>query len=251
MIKDSHIYIYNDTFISLLNLIAKLLKDKLLPENIKNTYYEPNLLDDLFYLELSDNQDIISFFIKKIGRRNVSVVYKVFLSNYQDKELLIYHYILYSFKYGENTIYRKDLDEVTLVLKISKHTCYEAHKLKGFTRFKELENNVLYAEINPDNDVLFFLSIHFKKRLPNEYWIIKDVTHDIYSIYNKEDFIIVPCSEFHLSTNITSKKEELFDKMWRTFYQTIGTKERKNDRCRMNFMPKKYWKYITEMSDEL
>ena len=55
MIKDSHIYIYNDTFISLLNLIAKLLKDKLLPENIKNTYYEPNLLDDLFYLELSDN----------------------------------------------------------------------------------------------------------------------------------------------------------------------------------------------------
>ena len=37
---------------------------------------------------------------------------------------------------------------------------------------------------------------------------------------------------------------------WKDFYKTIGIKERKNDRCRMNFMPKKYWKYILEMSDE-
>ena len=37
---------------------------------------------------------------------------------------------------------------------------------------------------------------------------------------------------------------------WQTFYNTIGIKERKNSRCQMNFMPKKYWPYIIEMSGE-
>ena len=37
--------------------------------------------------------------------------------------------------------------------------------------------------------------------------------------------------------------------MWKTFYNTIGIEERKNNRCRMNFMPKKYWKYILEVGD--
>ena len=39
--------------------------------------------------------------------------------------------------------------------------------------------------------------------------------------------------------------------MWKSFYDTIGIKERNNERCRMNFMPKKYWKYIVEMSDKI
>ena len=52
-------------------------------------------------------------------------------------------------------------------------------------------------------------------------------------------------NEFKLSDD-----EKTFEELWIEFYNTIGIKERKNDRCRMNFMPKKYWKYITEMSDE-
>lgn len=251
MTKDDKIYIYNDTFISLLGLITLLLKQKIIPENIKNTFYEPTLIDQLFYPKLEEKEEIGEFFIKKIGKTNFSIIYKIFISSTKDKELLIYMYILYSFKYKENTIYRKDIKQVAQALKVSYYVGHETHKLKGFTRFRELENKVLYAEINPENDILFFLSLHFKRRLPNEFWIIKDVNHHIYSIYNKKDFIIVPESSFSLSTIKNSKEEDLFNKMWHTFYQTIAIKERKNDRCRMNFMPKKYWKYITEVSDEL
>ena len=45
------------------------------------------------------------------------------------------------------------------------------------------------------------------------------------------------------------KTDEIED-LWKSFYNTIGIKERKNDRCRMNFMPKKYWKYILEVENE-
>ena len=59
--------------------------------------------------------------------------------------------------------------------------------------------------------------------------------------------------EFYiLDSDIDIKKfdsEDYYEDMWKEFYKTIGIKERKNDRCRMNFMPKKYWKYIVEVSD--
>ena len=32
-------------------------------------------------------------------------------------------------------------------------------------RFKELKNNVFYAEMSPKNNVIFLLAEHFKKRL--------------------------------------------------------------------------------------
>ena len=49
--------------------------------------------------------------------------------------------------------------------------------------------------------------------------------------------------------NLDIKTDEMED-LWKSFYNTIGIKGRKNDRCRMNFMPKKYWKYILEVENE-
>ena len=46
---------------------------------------------------------------------------------------------------------------------------------------------------------------------------------------------------------MNSEKE--IQELWKTFYKTVAIKERKNERCRMNFMPKKYWKYIIELED--
>ena len=54
-----------------------------------------------------------------------------------------------------------------------------------------------------------------------------------------------------LSVSILDIKTDEIEDLWKSFYNTIGIKERKNDRCRMNFMPKKYWKYILEVSDEI
>lgn len=47
-----------------------------------------------------------------------------------------------------------------------------------------------------------------------------------------------------------NEQEENIKKLWTTFFNTIGIKERRNKRCQMNFMPKKYWKYMTEMSEK-
>ena len=94
------------------------------------------------------------------------------------------------------------------------------------------------------------VSKHFTERLKNEFWIIKDKKRRILSIYDKKQFVIVLEEDFQLILR-ESEEEEKIEALWKAFYKTIGIKERKNERCRRNFMPKKYWKYITEVKDEL
>lgn len=245
----NRVYIYNGSFNELLNLIAYLLKSQIKPDNIHDETYNANLFDYVINLDLPNKKDIISKFHDYFGSYNMHLVYYVYLSSVQNKELIIFYYLLNYFKYRENLPKMRNLKCVSEVLRISKQVGNEAHRFKGFLRFKELKNHVLYATIAPDNNILEIISCHFQKRLKNEYWLIKDEKRQIISVYNKKNFYIVSTNDFNLKDLALDDKEKEIEKLWVTFYNTIFIKERKNERCRMNFMPKKYWHNILEMSD--
>ncbi len=48
----------------------------------------------------------------------------------------------------------------------------EAHRLKGFLRFMENAEGVLYAPYSPDNDVTDILAVHFAARFANQRFVI-------------------------------------------------------------------------------
>lgn len=245
------VYIYNDNFISLLTLIIVLIKKKIIPDDIRPSTYNKNLFDEVHVIRSEELPSTIDYIIKKIGYNNFNVIFKVYLSDKDNKEMMIYHYILSSLTYKDKTIYMKNDEYVLSCVKTSEYVSRENHKFKGFTRFKKMEDDIYYAEINPSNNILFLLSNHFKKRMKYDYWIIKDVNRNIYSVYNKENFVIVDQETFKIKDFKESEDEKKFSDLWCEFYKTIGIEARKNDRCRMNFMPKKYWKYILEVREEL
>lgn len=240
------IYLYKESFIDLLNLINYLFKKKIKPENIKNELYTKTLLDDIYYPIIAEDKELIERIINKIGVGSFLIVYYVFLSNDDNKELLIYEYLLNSLKHKDKIRFMRNIDSVNKCLKISKYVKGEVHRFKGFVRFRELDNGILYSEIEAENNILQLLSNHFKKRLKNEYWIIRDNKRNLVSVYDKKECYIFD-SDIDIKEN---EKDDCFEDMWKEFYKTIGIKERKNDRCRMNFMPKKYWKYIIEVSED-
>lgn len=246
-----NIYIYDESFYGLLYLIIELLKRDIKPANICKESYHMSIFDNIINLKIEDDKNEINKLINKIGKINFKVVFYVFLSEDKNKELIIYYYIKNAIKYGNKVVYLKNLKCVDKALKIERCVSREAHRFKGFTRFKELANHILYAEINPDNNILVIISKHFKIRLKNQYWIIKDVNRHNYSIYDKKKFYLVTEEEFELLNIDVVKEEKEISNLWKTFYKTIGIEARKNERCRMSFMPKKYWQYILEMSDEI
>ena len=239
------IYLYDGTFSTLMDLITQLLAFKTKPLNICNqNNYLPSLLDETIELKLDNNFDISKI---KVTKKILKTIYYVYLSTDEHKELIIYYFLLNGLKYQDKIFTMRNLKCVNSTLKIAKYVSNENHKLKGFLRFQELENHILYAEISPTNNVLELLSIHFKSRLKNEYWIIKDVGRNTYSFYDKQKYYIIADENINLKTLGAIEKEKEVENLWVTFFNTIGIKERKNTRCQMNFMPKKYWKYIIEM----
>ena len=238
----NNIYIYDDSFNSFLKLINYLLKFKIVPYDIKsNSRYEPNLIDNKISPTL--NNEVVN-----IPSKIKSIIWYAFLSEKNNIEINIYKFIKYYFKYKDNVIYYRNIDCINEVMNVSNYVRHEAHKLKGFLRFKKMDR-FYYAEISPTNNVISILSNHFKLRLSNEYWIIKDKKRKIYAVYdlNKIKYI----KEDNIIKLNLSKTNDNYEMLWKTFFNTISIKERKNLKVQMNFMPKKYWNDILEMEDKI
>ena len=248
----NNIYIYDGGFISFISLVVELIKRKVKPDNIKLIdSYQKSLFDNEIIINIDNYKENIELIKKRISKEVEYIIYNVFLSNDDNKEILIHNFLLAYFKYGNKVFYLRRIDSVNKCLNISKRVRGEAHKLKGFLRFSLMNNNFYYGEISPDNNVIGILSNHFKKRLKEEYWIIKDINREIYAIYDKKDIYYLTDEEV-VSLNLDKGKEEcLIEDLWKTFHKTVAIPSRKNLRCQQNFMPKKYWKNMLEMENEL
>lgn len=246
----NNIYLYKGDFNSLVVLISELIALKKIPYDIKPEYdYEPSLFQEEIYLEIRDVRKKVECLKSKIGSKIFRCVYYVYLSNNKNKEIIIYYFIKNAIIYGNKIFFYRNLNCVNDAIKISSRVLNEAHKLKGFLRFKEMKNNFFYATISPTNNVIPILSQHFKNRLSNECWIIKDCKRNIYALYDLKKIIYLMEEDIVKLNLELSDIEENIEILWKTFFKTIAIKERKNLKCQMNFMPKKYWNNIIEMED--
>ena len=248
----NNIYIYDGGFISFISLVVELLKRKIVPDDIKLAdSYEIGLFDKEVFLKVESGKQNIELIKKKLSKEALYCIYNVFLSNNKNKEMIIYDFLINYFKYNNKVFGMIRIASVNESIKISKYVREETHKLKGFLRFKKMKNNFYYGEISPTNNVIGFLSNHFRKRLKEDCWIIKDTNRGIYAIYDKKKVIYLTNDEV-ISLNLeSSDSEELIEDLWKTFHKTVAIASRENRRCQQNFMPKKYWKNMLEMEDEI
>ena len=245
------VYLYEGGLDSLLGLILFLIKSQKKPFMIKErSQYEPNLLDYFICPNINIPKNIIDIWKRHIGEKVFRQVYYVFLSSNQEKEIIIYYFLKNALKYKSKILTMRNLLCVNKTLKIAEYVKHENHKLKGFLRFSLTSDNFLYARISPTNDILSLLSWHFIERLKGERFVIHDVLRNKYCFYDSlKPYFVDGKDIIHLNVNILDEEKEIED-LWKSFFETVAIKERENLKCQMNFMPKKYWKYMLEMSDE-
>ena len=88
--KNKSVYLYDGSFINLLNLIYKLYQNKIIPLDIKDYNYQVNLIDNVINLNIENNEKIIDKIISNLGLPIFNTIYKLYLSNNDDKELRKY-----------------------------------------------------------------------------------------------------------------------------------------------------------------
>lgn len=110
------------------------------------------------------------------------------------------------------------------------------------------DDTIMFSEIEPENQVLPLLGEHFSDRFPMVNFMIYDKTHNACLIHQagKQWVILQDANLDEERIHRYSRREQEFSRLWKGFVQSIAIEERKNPRCQMNFMPKKFWKYMTE-----
>ena len=136
MKKSLNIYVYDGSFSGLLVLIKYLFQNSIFPLDIKSTDYNFSLLDNPINLNLTNNDDIIMEFIKKTNVYFFNTCFNIYLSNDNNKEIILFKFFLCFIKYGNNTFYMRKFDSINKALKIDQYVRRENHKFKGFVRFK-------------------------------------------------------------------------------------------------------------------
>lgn len=241
------IYLYDGTFNGLLTIVFDSYCSKTLPQKIysKNEYIE-NFLDKTNFI-YTDNEkaDRIWNGIKnQIGTEGLYNSYNAFLSNEKDKEIYILKYLCDGFNLGPSIHNNITTSYVFKVINMRRRALFECHRLKGLLRFQEVGENLCYSSIHPDNNIIEPLGQHFIKRLPSMNFIIHDKIRNICFLYNTKEYKIIDTKNLKIP-NI-SEEEQKYQELWKLFFKTISIKERKNSRCQMQFMPKKYWQDLIE-----
>lgn len=121
---------------------------------------------------------------------------------------------------------------------------FEVHRFKGFIRFSE-SNGFYYAHYEPDNDITELLMPHFKQRFKNQRFVIHDVRRNVLGLYDGKKSKTVNAGLNKIEVYL-SESERNFTDLWKTYYDSVNIKERKNERQMRAYMPVRYWKNLPE-----
>ena len=189
---------------------------------------------------------------QKLSAEALANVYKAFLSEKKDIEVILLYYIRYVF--ASNTSIEEDMshEAVLTVTQTARMVHREKHRMEAFIRFQLTRDELYYAIIEPDFDVVPLIKKHFTDRYADQAWLIYDSKRKYGLYYDKQKVEIVSMS-FEENNNsgknirsIYNEKEELYQKLWRQYFTSVNITARKNTKLHIQHMPRRYWKFLTE-----
>ena len=239
------IYLYDGTIEGLYTCIFEAFEKKETPFHILPQ--EPEQISFLPCREIETDfvkAGRVSLSIpKRISAEAADFIQLSFLTCLADKEIYLLDLLRKGFRTGGRILDCLSDDTVDRLTKAVHHLTHEAHLLKGFLRFSSV-NGILVSTIAPKNLVLPLLREHFCDRYPQESFFIYDKTHGMALAYQPYQSKILPVDSF--SPEPINGEELRYQKLWRSYYDTVAIQERYNPKCRMSHMPKRYWDYMTE-----
>jgi probable DNA metabolism protein len=189
---------------------------------------------------------------QKITPLSFRNLYKSFLSELPGIENVLLRYIQYVMR-SVNSVERNFANtDVLIVNQTAKKVDREKHRMKAFIRFQKTKDELYYAIIQPDFNVLPLIASHFKERYSDQRWLIYDVRRKYGLYYDLETVTEVHITfsenlnDKSVKENVYDQEEDLYQSLWQAYFDSVNIKARKNMKLHIQHMPKRYWKYLIE-----
>ena len=252
-------YLYDGTFEGLLTCIYHHYYTDKAAGIFPREVYQPNMLNG--FMEVETEQDkadrVYAGIQNKISDYSLRLIYRAFLAGTAGKENVILRYVLLGFKVGPSIGSLHARPEVQALEDLVRKVGNERERMLQFVRFEVMEagdaggQQILYARIEPEHDVLALVAHHFTERFSHDPLIIHDVGRSKAIVAYERDWYMTDFDGTHLPDGTAifmSEDERPYQDLWRTYFDHIAIKERTNPRCQKNHMPVRYWKHLTEVN---
>lgn len=243
-------YLYDGSFEGLMNVLHETYYGDM-PDAVEvQTQMQHSMLfeNKVIETDLKIYEKVCSTIENKLSSHILQLVYKAYLSGNRALDLSIIKYIRKAFKFGVSIEHNLSDGDILIVNKYARRVGFEALRLKGFIRFREVDQ-ILFSKIQPEYDVLGLLSDHFVQRLPYENWIIWDANRSKLLINQKKGIEIVEVNNIDIE-NLYEGKLDDYEKLWKLYFENIGVEGRLNLKTQKSYMPKRYWANLIEMKDK-
>ncbi|MCL2443527.1 MAG: TIGR03915 family putative DNA repair protein [Treponema sp.] len=126
----------------------------------------------------------------------------------------------------------------------------EIHRLMGLLRFTPNEDGEFIARCAPDHYILPALKEFFTARFGETAWAIIDEKRGITLRRQKgKQAVIIPMENEPTKNEDTGKNTDEWEDLWKHYHKTINNEDRDNPNLQKQLMPKRYWKYLPEVSE--
>ena len=130
-------------------------------------------------------------------------------------------------------------------MKLVRAVSAEKYRATAFMRLQPIDKQkVLYGEFEIQHQTAELIMLHFMKRFPR-YNIMIVFNDEVYIGRDKEIFK-QPIDRKKIDL---PKEQDDFERYWLAFYRSQNIPERRNLKYLKRMIPRKYWKWVTELKE--
>ena len=246
--------VYDGTFEGLMTAIFEVFEYRFSDVEIipEYSFKQENLFAEVHTVITNQEkaQRVLNKMKESIGKDGLNKLLLIYLSENENLERIILTIVRQSIKFKTENVFNNLADETIIeAVKICKSVGREIHRMYAFVRFEKLEDSIFFSKIEPDFNVLPLIKNHFKNRYKDQKWLIYDVKRNYALFYDLEKCeTLYPSDNFNLNNldALLHEEEKNYQKLWQRYFIKTGIEERKNTKLHVRFLPKRYWKYLTE-----
>ncbi|MBW1294412.1 TIGR03915 family putative DNA repair protein [Aquimarina litoralis] len=248
---------YDGSFDGFLSSVFLVYEQKINAPIIQKQYEQNNQLftiSEIVYTDEAKAKRVWRGLQKKISKSQQKVIFKAFLSEIKGVENTLLSYIKKIFKEPNSNYLDYGDKDILKISQVAKMVEREKHRMEAFVRFKQTKDNTYIATVEPDFNVLPLLIHHFKDRYADQKWLIYDIKRAYGIYYNLHKVEIITLNSISkLNPNIEkdtfSERELDFQQLWKSYFNSVNIKSRKNSKLHIQHLPKRYWKYLIEKNE--
>ncbi|NIJ53980.1 TIGR03915 family putative DNA repair protein [Dyadobacter arcticus] len=223
---------------------------------VSKEHYLPDVFNNCFTVVSEDEKArrVWNGLKKKLGKEWMLHFYKAFLSEQPDIFQDLFEFARYIIDNAEGAEENYGNKYVLAISQMSHKVHREKHRMEAFIRFQKTSDDIFYAHIEPDYNVLPLLIEHFQNRYADQKWIIYDLKRKyglFYDLDKVEEIAFDFSSEMSSNLNALPEQfldpqEELYSVLWKDYFRSTNIPSRKNMKLHIRHVPRRYWKYLSE-----